>query len=48
MNDYAAMEAINEVLEKHYRGNLSPELAILDIAQIAGANKIQHQEAGPQ
>lgn len=48
MNDYAAMEAINEILEQHYRGNLSPELAILDIAQIAGANKLAHQEAGPQ
>ena len=48
MNDYQAMDAICEVLEQHYRGNLSPELAILDIAQIAGANKPDHQEAGPQ
>lgn len=48
MNDFDAMEAINEKLEQFYRGNLSPELAILDIAQIAGANKLAHQEAGPQ
>lgn len=48
MNDWSAMDAINEKLEQFYRGNLSPELAILDIAQIAGANKIHHQEAGPQ
>ena len=48
MNDYAAMEAINELLEQFYRGNLSAELAILDIAQVAGKNRIEHQEAGQQ
>lgn len=48
MNDYDAMEAINAILEQCFRGNLAVELAILDIAQVAGKNRIQHQEAGPQ
>ena len=48
MNDYEAMEAINSILERCFRGNLPVELAILHIAQVAGANRIEHQEAGPQ
>lgn len=48
MNDYEAMEAINGILEQFYRGNLAVELAVLDIAKVAGANHTAHQQAGPQ
>jgi hypothetical protein len=48
MNDFEAMEAINSILEQFYRGNLAVELAVLDIAKVAGANQTQHQQAGPQ
>lgn len=47
MNDHAAMEAINEVLEQFYRGNLSADEALTKVAYITGQNSISHQEARP-
>lgn len=48
MNDFEALEAINSILEQFYRGNLAVELAVLDIAKVAGANQAAHQQAGPK
>lgn len=48
MNDFEAMEAVNEVLEQFYRGNLRPDEALTKIAYISGANSISHAEGKQQ
>lgn len=47
MNDHDAMEAINDVLERFFRGNLRADEALTKIAHISGQNIISHQEAKP-
>lgn len=47
MNDWDAMEAIGDVLERFYRGNLRADEALTKIAYITGQNTIEHQEAKP-
>ena len=45
MTDHEAMEAINQVLDEWYRGDLDPHIALQQIARISGMNKISHEEA---
>lgn len=47
MNDHDAMEAINDVLERFFRGNLRADEALTKIAYIRGRNIISHQETRP-
>lgn len=47
MNDWEGMEAVNAVLEEYFRGQSPADNALAQIAQISGANKIEHQEARP-
>lgn len=47
MNDWEAMDAVSDVLERFYRGNLRPDEALTKIAYIAGQNAISHEEARP-
>lgn len=48
MNDWEAMEAINQVLEQHWSGGLSSNQTLMEIAYISGANKISREEARQQ
>ena len=43
LNDHDAMEAVDAVLEQYFRGRLNPYEALNQIAQITGANKIEHE-----
>lgn len=47
MNDWEAMEAVNAALEEYFRGQSPADNALAQIAQIAGENHIDHQEAKP-
>lgn len=48
LTDWAAMEAINAVLEQYYRTQITQTEALNQIAHISGANKISHDEARQQ
>jgi hypothetical protein len=48
VNDHEAMDAINAVLEKYFRAELSAVDALNQIGYISGANMMRHQEAKEQ
>ena len=45
MTDHEAMEAVNTVLDRMYRGELPSHEALIQIARISGMNKISHEQA---
>jgi hypothetical protein len=47
MNDHDAIDQINDVLTRFFEGDLValPYAALATIAQITGANKIEHEES---
>lgn len=45
MNDHDAMTAINSVLDRYYRGEITQLQAIAQVSTITGANAVEHQEA---
>ena len=48
MNDHEAMDAINQVLDEMFRGDLSHSDAIVKVARISGMNKFEHEAAKEQ
>ena len=48
MNDHEAMEAVAALVEQYCRTQISSVEAMNYIAQVAGANKISHEEAKEQ
>ena len=45
MNDHDAMEAVNAVLDEWFKGSVSADRALMQIARISGMNKIEHEES---
>jgi len=45
MNDHEAIDRINAVLDRHFRGELTQAQTLAQICTITGANSIQHEEA---
>ena len=45
MNDHDAIDAINQVLDEWFKGQLGEIRALSQIARISGMNKISHEEA---
>ncbi|MDQ0756118.1 hypothetical protein [Arthrobacter sp. B3I4] len=45
MNDHDAIDQINAVLDRHFRGELTQAQTLAQICTITGQNSIQHAEA---
>ena len=45
MNDHDAIDAINQVLDEWFRGDVGSVTALNQIASISGMNKISHEES---
>ena len=44
MNDFEAIEAINQVLDRYFRGEVTQAAALATICTITGENQITHNE----
>lgn len=45
MNDHDAIDKINAVLDRHFRGELTQAQALAQVCTITGENAIDHAEA---
>jgi hypothetical protein len=44
VNDHEAIEAINAVLDRYFRGEVTQVQALATICSVTGENKIPHDE----
>lgn len=45
MNDHDAMDAVIAVMDNYIYDRITASAALVEIARITGANKIQHEQA---